>query len=333
MLLCNEPATGTGWQDMMQRPASPIPKIIGRLALLALPLFGCAPGETCRMGRATDLPLRMIHHHLVSAVEINGVPADLMLDTGAFGTVLTSEAVSRLHLPTPDWTSAEARGIGGSRSLSVLQTAQFKLGRLHGRNLHFAVFDTPKVLAMSQVDGLLGMDLMSQFDIDLDLPEHKVNLYSPVGDCGHPGAALEQPLFLLPMEQAPNERSVVVQVSIGGKRLRALLDSGSDSNIIFRGAAYRLGLDETALAGDRVGQMGGIGRRAVQVRQHVIEPVTIGDLTVRNMPVEISQEIHPGDFDMILGLDFFLRVHVWMSFSSHTVIMQFPPKASPALKE
>jgi predicted aspartyl protease len=304
-----------------------------RWVALILPLFGCAPGETCRMGRATDLPLRMIHHHLVSAVEINGAPADLMLDTGAFGTVLTSEAVARLHLPTPDWTSAEARGIGGSRSLSVLQTAQFKLGSLHGRNLHFAVFDSPKVLAMSQVDGLLGMDLMSQFDIDLDLPERKVNLYSPQSGCRHPAAALDQPLYLLPMAQEAGERSVVVEVGVAGKRLRALLDSGANSNVIYRSAARRLGLDDAALAGDRQGSMGGIGPRAVQYRRHIIEPVTIGDLTVRNMPVDVSQEIHPGDFDMILGLDFFLRVHVWMSFSSHTVIMQFPPKASPAVKK
>lgn len=304
-----------------------------RCVALILPLVGCATGEPCRMGRATDLPLRMIRHHLVSAVEINGAPADMMLDTGAFGTVLTSEAVTRLHLPTPDWTTAEARGIGGTRSLSVLQTAQFKLGRLHGRNLHFAVFDSPKVLGTTQVDGLLGMDLMSQFDIDLDLSEHKVILYSPVGDCGQPGAALEQPLYLLPMEQAVDQRSVVVNVSVAGKNLRALLDSGSDSNVIFRGAARRLGLDDSALAGDRVGQMGGIGPRAVQYHRHIIEPVTIGDLTIRNMPVEISQERGGGEADMLLGLDFFLRVHVWMSFSSHTLIMQFPPKASPVVKE
>ena len=285
------------------------------------------------MGRATDLPVQMLHHHLVSGVEINGAPAAMILDTGAFGTVLTKEAVTRLHLPAPDWTMAEARGIGGSRSLSVLQTAQFKLGRLHGRDLHFAVFDSPDVLGGRQVDGLLGMDILSQFDIDLDLPENKVILYSPVGDCGHPGAALEQPLYMLPMEQGIDERSVVVDVTIAGKGLRAMLDSGADSNVIYGGAARRLGLDDEALANDRQGSMQGIGPRAVQYRTHIIEPVTIGDLTVQNMPVNISQESRSGEFDMILGLDFFQRVHVWMSFSSHTLIMQFPPRASPAIKE
>jgi predicted aspartyl protease len=305
---------------------------IGWLALLALPLFGCATEEKCRMGRASDLPLRMMRHHLVSAVEINGKPADMILDTGSFGTVLTREAVARMQLPTPDWTTAEARGIGGSRSLSVLQTAQFKLGRLHGRNLHFAVFDDPRVLGLTQVDGLLGMDIMSQFDIDIDLPEHKVIFYGTEGGCSRPTVALEQPLFAIPMAQSAHERSVVVEVSIAGKSLRALLDSGADSNVLFRSAARRLGLNDAALTGDHQASMGGIGPRAVQVRQHIIEPVSIGDLTIRNMPVDISPEIRSGDFDMILGLGFFLRVHVWMSFSSHTVIMEFPPKASPAVK-
>jgi len=307
----------------------PRPRTIAALMLLTLALAGCATDVKCRIGWGTDLPLRMVRHHLVTAVEINGQPADMMLDTGAFGTLLTREAVLRMHLPTPEWTSAEARGIGGSRSLSVLQTAQFKLGRLHGRDLHFGVFDSPRVLRSSQVDGVLGMDLMSQFDIDLDLPEHKVILYRAQGGCGHPTAVLEEPLFLLPMVQDGHERSVVVQVSIAGKRLRALLDSGADSNIIFRSAAHRLGLDDSALAGDRVSQGGGIGPRAVQYRRHVMEQVTVGDLAIRNMPVEISQERGDGETDMILGLDFFLRVHVWMSFSSHAVVLQFPPKPSP----
>jgi len=308
----------------------PPKRTLASLVLLTLALAGCATEGTCKMGRATDLPLRMARHHLVSAVEINGQPADMILDTGAFGTVLTHEAVTRLHLPTPEWTNAEARGIGGTRSLSVLQTAQFKLGRLHGRDLHFGVFDSPKVLGTAPVDGVLGMDLMSQFDIDLDLPEHKVILYRAQGGCGHPAVALDQPLFVLPMVQDEHERSVVVEVSIAGKRLRALLDSGSDSNVFFRGAARRLGLDDSALANDTRGMMRGVGPRAVEVRRHVSEPVEVGDLTIRNMPVDISRESRTGDFDMILGLDFFLRVHVWMSFSSHTVIMQFPPKASPA---
>jgi hypothetical protein len=87
----------------------PPKRTLASLALLTLVLAGCATEGTCKMGRATDLPLRMARHHLVSAVEINGQPADMILGTGAFGTLLTHEAVTRLHLPTPEWTNAEAR--------------------------------------------------------------------------------------------------------------------------------------------------------------------------------------------------------------------------------
>jgi hypothetical protein len=32
--------------------------------------------------------------------------------------------------------------------------------------------------------------------------------------------------------------------------------------------------------------------------------------------------------DVLLGEDFISRVHLWISYSSHTLIMQYPPKPS-----
>jgi predicted aspartyl protease len=290
---------------------------------------GCENAGPCQMGRVADLPLEAVNRHIVTPVLINGKQASMILDTGATITTLTAEAVERLDLGSPAYTSGRATGIGGSRGLSVLSTADFKLGDLKGKYLHFGVFEGHRALGPSPADGLLGMDLLSQLDVDLDLPERRALLYRAVGNCERPGAALAPPLYSLPMEQGPDAFSPIVNVTISGHTMRALLDSGSDSNIIFRHAAHVLGLDETALASDRTGQSQGIGLRAVEFHRHIIEPISIGDLTVRNMRVNVADARSPGDFDMLLGIEFFLRVHVWLSFSSHTVIMQFPPSASP----
>lgn len=299
------------------------------LALAMLLLGGCEHAGPCQMGRAADLPLQAVSRHIVTPVLINGKQARLVLDTGAAYTTLTSEAVERLELGSPLYTSSVAKGIGGTRGVSVLQTADFKLGDLKGKNLHFGVFEGHQALGPAPVDGLLGMDLLSQLDVDLDVPERRALLYRTAGNCERPAAALSPPLYSLPMQQGPDAFSPIVNVTISGHTMRALLDSGSDSNIVFRRAAHLLGLDETALANDRIGQSHGIGLRAVQFHRHIIEPISIGDLTVRNMRVNVADERSPGDFDMLLGIEFFLRVHVWLSFSSHTVILQFPPSASP----
>ncbi len=315
-------------------PSAPdlLPGIIGLGLSLLLPLLflgGCENTGPCQIVRAADLPLEAVDRHIVTPALINGKQARLVLDTGAGFTTLTGEAVERLELGSPEFSNGVAKGIGGSRSLSVLHTADFKLGALKGKDLHFGVFAGHRVLGASPVDGLLGMDLLSQLDVDLDMPERRALLYRAIGGCSTPAAALAPPLYSLPMVQAPDAFSPIVNVTLSGHTLRALLDSGSDSNIIFRRAARTLGLDQSALANDRIGHSHGIGLRAVQFHRHIIEPISIGDLTVRNMRVNVAEEASPADFDMLLGIEFFLRVHVWLSFSSHTVIMQYPPLASP----
>jgi predicted aspartyl protease len=68
----------------------------------------------------------------------------------------------------------------------------------------------------------------------------------------------------------------------------------------------------------------------VNAARHVLESVTIGDLIVKNMPVAVTDQ-RLGDVDMLLGLPFTRQVHVWISNSSHTLIMQYPPAPSPKL--
>ena len=62
-----------------------------------------------------------------------------------------------------------------------------------------------------------------------------------------------------------------------------------------------------------------------------LTPVTIGGLTVTHLPVAIIDQAAPDDTDMILGMDFMSRVHTWFSFSSKTLILQYPFLPSPHL--
>ncbi len=54
----------------------------------------------------------------------------------------------------------------------------------------------------------------------------------------------------------------------------------------------------------------------------------MGDLVFGNMKVAVLDEAAGDDTDMLLGADFQTKVHLWISYSSHTLIMQYPPRAS-----
>ena len=302
------------------------------IAAASLCLFasGCATEERCKLTRAAELPFSVENGHMIVEVKVNGSPVPMVLDTGAGSTLLSSDAVERLKLPYPTPTEASIGGIGGTRSISTLRTAHFAAGGLGGSKLTFSVPFGHNFLGKTRADGLLGMDILSRTDLDIDFPDHKVVFYIPATSCSTPSAALDQPLYVLPMRQDLGSSKAVIEVEIAGHKLMALLDSGAAAPMLFGSATSALGLDETQLAKDRRLRMGGVGPDAVDVRRHVIEAVTIGALTISNMPIAVSNERRlESDVDMLLGIDFFRRVHVWLSFSSHSVILQFPPRSSP----
>jgi hypothetical protein len=62
--------------------------------------------------------------------------------------------------------------------------------------------------------------------------------------------------------------------------------------------------------------------------RHVFEPVSVGDLTFEHMKVDVLDDRRGDEVEMLLGADFQQAVHLWISYSSHTLIMQFPPRPS-----
>ncbi len=256
----------------------------------------------------------------------------MIFDTGAESTTVTSAAADRLHLQLEP--GGFATGIGGTRSGYVFVAKTFQIGRLHGRSLelHASQMDFPA--GPSPVDGLLGDDFLAAYDVDLDLPEHKAILFRVLEGCSRPSAALTGELDAIPMVAASdvNDHRPFVRVQVAGKTLTALVDSGASSTVIFRNAASRLGLHPDALQNDPHFRAGGIGPNSVNAVRHVMTPITVGDLIVQNVPAAIVDQRSFDDADMLLGLDFLKHVHAWFSFSSRTLVIQYPPLASPPAK-
>jgi hypothetical protein len=75
--------------------------------------------------------------------------------------------------------------------------------------------------------------------------------------------------------------------------------------------------------------LGGIGAQPVAADVRIGAPLVIGDLTIMNMPIIVADQRRLPDTDILLGFDFVTRVHLWISHSSNTLIMQYPPVATP----
>ncbi len=301
------------------------------LAMLATGCANDAP-NVCKIGLLTDLPLQY-RHVLVTPASLNDQPTTMMLDTGAAVTVINKSAAERLHLPLQT-TGGWIGGIGGKQDLYYFAAKSFRIGQLHGTNLLLGASELGIDPHHKLIDGIFGADFLSRYDIDLDLPEHKLRLFKVVEGCNTPTAELDQPLYLakLVRPSMPGDPRAHVIVVIGGVRLNAVVDSGAQGTAIFRNSARRLGLRLADLTGDVHGRSFGVGPEARDVVRHVMTPIQIGEITIANLPVGIIDQRSEDDTDMLLGLDFLARVHVWLSFHSQAMLMQYPPKPSPKLQ-
>ena len=304
--------------------------------VLFLLLGGCAqemPGQ-CKLAHLTDLPLALDRSGLTTPATLNDQPTVMVVDSGSQMTLISRSAADRLHLSLSE-TGRYVNGIGGAQTLYYFYAKTFQIGQLHGRHLALEASDIGAPNGGRQIDGLFGADFLSNYDIDFDLPDHKIRLFKVLAGCSTPSANLTEPMYIAHMFQPLNEldRRPHVVVTIDGVRLHAVIDSGAHNTAIFRNAARRLGLRLAALTADKHYKATGIGPEAREEVRHIMSPMTIGEITISNMPVGIIDESSLGDDDMLLGRDFLRRVHVWLAFSSHTLIMQYPPAPSPKLQD
>jgi predicted aspartyl protease len=315
------------WRSMGFRDRPPA--LCAMAACLALAACAAAADrQSCEIAHVTDLKLARRGHAFYTIMTINGRGADVLFDTGSAESLISETTARRLGLHVDDSGMNYIVGVGGSRNTGTARSREVRLGDAHGEMLSVATIADAAVPAGG--DGVLGMNFLYGFDMDLDFWGNRIRLYKALSGCGAPRAVLAEPLYSVDLVSMAYELSPTVMVSINGAHLRAVIDTGAGHSLIFRDSARRAGFSADAPL--RTAELSGFGPRRVQGEIRVSAPVVIGDLTVTNMPLVVADQRHPGGVDMLLGYDFVTRVHVWVSHSSGTVIMQFPPHASPPVE-
>jgi hypothetical protein len=183
------------------------------------------------------------------------------------------------------------------------------------------VAELPRAQFGSQViDGNLGNDFLSSFDLDLDIPSARLVLYRAAG-CSGRFLPWTQPYAALPTEMPGTEQAALVPVTLDGVALRGVLDTGSDSSLLAAPGMYRLGLEGAALAHDPGAVLRGFGPQVLTMRQHRFRSMQIGPYALSSPtlwagPVRLSPIA-----DMILGTDFLAAHHLWISYAARQIFI------------
>jgi predicted aspartyl protease len=273
----------------------------------------------CSIERRADVPVETAGGLPAVSVILDGKPATLILDSGAERTALTLDALKRLNIKFDFAHQATVQGIGAAMTTMTATIRSFEIGgmALRDRLVPVAPISLPK-LPGGQPDGLLGADILSRYDVDLDLPHAMMTLYRarPCPDSKPPWSAA-----YITFRGRLHRNRLLIPIELDGQQLAAVLDTGAGAGVtIGEAAALRIGVTEEALGQDPMFSVGGVARDKAAIHLHRFALVTVGLDIVRN-PVLPVAPLPDSAFGALIGMGYLNARHVWLSYPTAQVFV------------
>lgn len=328
-----------------------VPVGLGLLAFSPTP--GMAAGA-CQLGRLATIPITMVDNQPLMEGSVNGQPVHWLLDTGSFYSFLSRPAAQRLGLSlSGPIEGVTFQGVGGGNVVPTTTVVDdLRVGGWHRDDTRMLVVSDHEV-GGPDVAGLIGMNMLETFDVELDFPDNQVVLFKPTGCDDRAWLAYwDKDAVEVPMESRPNrDGDIQVDVQVNGITARAILDTGSNTTVMTLSAARRAGRQPGDPGVDTTHAVVGIAGRGVKNYAARFDSFSIGDETIKNPRISFAEmfgwapkgyvgEHKPREVEMLLGADF-LRSHrvlisqsqgrLYLSYVGHAAaVFDVPPPLPPA---
>lgn len=281
------------------------------LALLAAPP---AIQASCKLTPFMELPVTMEGARPLVATVLNGRPVRLLVDSGAFFSILSPATSAELKLKTKDIDGGMYTfGIGGIVTPRLTTVKDFTIGRLSTHDIEFLVGGSEPGPGAA---GVLGENFLGLADAEYDLRGGVVRLFQPL-DCKDANLAYwvgpQQAFSAMEIEYHTRRSPHILGVAyVNGIKIRAMFDTGASSSVVSRRTAERLGvkLDGAGVVDGGFAQ--GFGRGSVRTWIAPFESFKIGDEEVKHTRLRVG-ETGSTDVDMLLGADFFLSHRIYVA--------------------
>ena len=288
-------------------------------------------GAGCQLRLLARVPLRDDGGFLSIPARIDGQPVRLMIDTGSDAGLVTPDAVQGLHLVPDPERRVLLQGTGGAgSSANVARLPSLAIGGMQLGDVSMPVGMLPGAPRLTPpVIGFLGGDVLSQFDLDIDVPGATLAFYHarlPSLACAQPpawsGAFTTIPLTLHGVRLA-------LTATLDGHPISVLLDTGARSRILSRETALRFGVSAEALAADPGGINSGVDMREQLYHWHVFRSLTIGGETVASPTLTVAPLAAGETFDMLLGTDWLAGHEAWISYATQQLFVRREKQGPP----
>ena len=277
--------------------------------------------KKCTVGRLLELPVTMSGLRPLVPVTINGKTVRMMADSGAFYSLISPGPAAELGLKlgaAPE--GFRVTGIGGEARVSVARVKDFGLGPAMLHTVEFIVGGSE-----TGSTGLLGQNVLGIADVEYDLAGAAIRLMRP-HDCNRANLAYwagDKPFSQLDIAApTPLQPHTTGMVFLNGVKIRAMFDTGAATSILTTAAAARAGVKSDMPDVEPAGYGGGLGRRSIRTWIGRFQSLKIGDEEIRKIRLRFG-DVGNGDFDMLIGADFFLSHRVYVSNAQHRMFFTY----------
>jgi predicted aspartyl protease len=275
----------------------------------------------CRLARNAEIPLSFRGGHYTVPVDIGGHAYPMVLGIGTDRTAFSPDAIRMLGLTEDARQASVISGLNGARSTYPYFLPSLKFGTEEWSHLSVLPMNLPMGSPgdVTAPIGILGADVLSRYDLDIDFPNRTITLYTAQGCIAQflpwQGRYFE---YAAKSQLQANHR-FVIPVTLNGRKIDAILSTGSVRTLIKRADLEQVGGTRAAQLTFAPSGPAGSSPRTVDIYR--FDNLQIGPRSYRNVTLRISDSISDGE-DMVLGLDFMHTRRIWFSHSSERVFMQ-----------
>lgn len=222
----------------------------------------------------------------------------------------------------------------GNASTKAAKVDSFVLGRLGDRNTRLPL---STFRGGGRISGLLAADYMGKYDIELDFAGGKMNYFS-TDHC--PGKVVYWPAAAIAVVPIlfGDMQHLVLDVSLDGHPLRAMIDTGAPGTTLYKAEAKRV--------------FGITGEDDDKHLEHIFQKLSFEGLEVGNPHIAIipdktgskdpnngyvtGSRVHrvddsdPADPVMLIGMNILTKLHLYIAFGERKIyITPASPPAAP----
>lgn len=298
--------------------------------------------SACKLLQVAELRATMADNLPLIPASIDGHAVQMLADTGAARSLIWRSAAKELGLEIRQG-DVTFYGAGGHDEAGLVWVQDFGLA---GATIHNArLYAAGRGSLPGDSAGIVGEDFLSAWDIEFDLSEGKIRLFTPRNCKGDDVAYWASAYSVVELITPPaDSRWLEAKVQLDGHDVVAMFDSGAAMSVVTTQAVLQSGI-KTETPATETAAAKGIAGKAMDTSVALFKTLSVGDETVRNVELHIADLFSRNtafgtgshlaqhvinDPEMLIGADFFLSHRIYVARSQDK--MYFTYKGGPIFR-